>query len=449
MSTFNAIQTAFSGIRAQQAAMEVASQNVANVNTPGYHRQEAVLQAREAFGGVVGSGVDVTTVRRLQDQFLQQQSRLAEGQVGYWSTAHGYLQQVEGVLAPGTDLDLSTMFDQFFNAWQQLADHPEEPSRSDGVRSAAIDLTTTLNSTASKLDALTSELGDSLGSDVTQINTLADKLATLNAQIGAAKAVGTAPNDLLDQREAVLDELASLGGVTSLSTDEGTSIVSLGGRSLVQGSNAHHLDVRQGSSGAMVVWAEDGAQANITSGAMASLVELRDKIIPGYKDQLDAMAYALASAVNTLHRNGVTLDNTAAGDFFSGTTAAGIRVHDDILADSTNIAASRLAGAPGDGGLANEIYALYQQPLVGSQTLNQHAQSLLGQIGHAVRSAEINTDANTAVQQQLYTQEQAVSGVSIDEELTNLITSQRAYDASARVFSIADEMLKTLIERMG
>jgi flagellar hook-associated protein 1 FlgK len=136
-------------------------------------------------------------------------------------------------------------------------------------------------------------------------------------------------------------------------------------------------------------------------------------------------------------------------DFFSGTTAADIRVSDTIESDVDKITATRTAGASGDGSLATEISNLYRQPLLGSATLNQAARALIGQVGTAMQNAKTNADASNALTKQLLTQEKSASGVSLDEELTNMLLYQRSYDASAKVMQTADEMLKTLLERIA
>ncbi|MHB9024213.1 MAG: flagellar hook-associated protein FlgK [Armatimonadota bacterium] len=457
------MQTAMSGLMAQQRALEVTSQNVANLNTPGYHRQEAVLVSSPSVqiggsllsqaGASVGSGVDVLTIRRVQDQFLQRQLWQALGQTARWAMASDGLQQVEQVLAPGTDIDLSTMLNRFFTAWQGLAAHPEEMSARLTVRAEGENLAHTLNDMATKLADVGTQIDFSIEMRVTQINDLSDRLAALNAEIGQAKAEGRAPNDLMDQREEILGQLTTLAGVTNLSNDEATGITNLGGRALVQGNVAFHIQWDAASR--QIVWQSDGSAATIASGEIAGLLEVRDGVIPSYLQQLDDIAAALAGAVNSLHNNtlnpngAVTLTGAPAGDFFNGNTAGSIAVSAAILADAGEIATTGTPGAVGDGSLATQMFNLHQSALIGTQTLNQTAESLVGLVGTATRTAQTNLQASTALQNQVQVQQQAVSGVSLDEEMANLLVYQRAYDASARVLSIADQMLQTLLERLG
>ncbi|HEY3418642.1 MAG TPA: flagellar hook-associated protein FlgK [Armatimonadota bacterium] len=463
MSILNSIESALGGLMAQQKAMEVTGQNVANVNTPGYHRQEAVLVSRPTVqiggsllteaGTGIGNGVDATTVRRYQNLFLQRQLLSSEGQTGRWTAMSDSLQQVEQVIAPGQDIDLSSMLDKFFGAWQTLSDNPEEMNNRLTVRTAAVNLTTALNSMASGLSSTQDQISGTLEMRVTTINSLADRMAELNTQIGVAKSEGRAPNDLQDERDQILEQLTTMAGVSNLSNDDTNGIINIGGRALVQGGTAFHVE--WDSTGKQLAWETDGAKVNVQSGEIAGLYEVRDSIIPSYLQQLDNIASAMSSAVNNLHNNtlnpsgAVTMYGTPAGNFFTGTTAGGIAVASNILTDAGNIASTSTAGAPGDGSLAKQIFNLHQQPLVGSLTLNQSVESVIGLIGNATSTASTNLKASQALQTQVVNQLQSETGVSLDEEMTNLLIYQRAYDASARVLTIADQMLQTLIEKLG
>lgn len=459
MSTFSTINVALTGIMAHQKAIEVTSNNVANANTPGYHRQEIMLRAMPPYplagnpsspaGGQYGTGVDMYQVRRMQNTYLQQQSRMIQGEIGRWSAMTDGLTQVESILAPGTGKDLSARLDSFFSSWQQLATNPEDDASRLTVRSTGQMLTSALNMAADQLNTAATQAETTLVDSVNQLNTYADHLASLNSQIGMARAEGREPNDLLDERDTIMSEMTQLAGISTLSNaSDGSAITNLGGRALVEGTVAHHLVVDSSSGAIQLTW-EDGAPADVTEGKIGGLYELRDSVIPGYLSQLDQLAGALAGAVNALHNTGMTTTNTPAGDFFTGTTAGSIRIADDILDDVGNIASTTQADAPGDGTLATLIHNLANSPLIGTQTLNQHAQSLLSQIGQAVQGAQVNYDVNTAMQSQIATHELEASGVSLDEEMANLLIYQRAYDASARVLKAADEMTQIILERLG
>lgn len=458
MSSINTINIALTGMMSNQKALEVTGHNVANVNTEGYHRQQVIMQALPPYppagvqgaaaGGQYGTGVDIASVRRLQDTFLQQQAMQTAGQLSQWQANSSSLQQIESILAPGPGLGISDLLDQFFGSWQQLASQPENLATRQTVRSAAVSLANGLNQTVGQLDFNATQITTQIHSDVDRLNMLADQVAQLNAQIGMARAENRDPNDYLDQRGMLLAEMTQLAGVSTLSVDEASSIITVGGRALVEGSVAHHLSLQSGAGATTIRW-EDGTIANISGGEIAGLLSTRDTVIPDYRAQLDAIASALNTAVNGLHATGVTMDDLPAGTFFTGTTAGSIRVTDAILADARKIAATTQVNAAGDGSLATDIYGLYTAQLVGNQTLGQASQSIIGQIGNAVQTAKTQVEINAALKGMQDNQEKLVSGVSLDEELANMLIYQRAFAASARMLTTADQMMQTVIEMMG
>lgn len=465
MSLFTTINTALSGLLAQQQGLEVTGHNVANVQTPGYHRQELVTRTAPPYpsagsvlstGGQFGTGVEVAQIRSMRDAYLSRQQDATNGQLGRWSMGYQALSRIETMLSPGQDLDLSSSLDRFFNAWQQLATTPEAPGIRSTVQAAGIAVATTFNSAASQLDTLTQQANADLSTRVDRLNTLSEALAELNAQISIARAEGRVPNDLLDQRGVTLSEMAQLAGVTVLASDDAAATVSIGGQILVDGSYARQLQVKTGAGQPTIVWEDTPSQTvALRSGEIAGILEVRDTVIPVYRQQLDDLASALADAVNRLHNNArnpagtITANGQPAGDFFTGTDAATLAVHADILASADAIAAAHTANAPGDGSVADAIAGVARQPLVGVQTAGQVARALVGQVGTAVQAAKTQLDTTTALRDHLHEQDTALSGVSLDEELTSLMMYQRAYEASARIMSVTDRMLETLLTQLG
>lgn len=458
MSILSSMQVSLSGLLAQQQAIEITSHNIANANTPGYHRQEAVLNAlpplpqpgsmNSANTGLKGTGVEIGSIRRMMDAYAQQQIQSTQQEVNQWTTMSNGLTQIEGIIAPGQNMDLSSMLDQFFGAWQALSTHPEELSTRLTVRTAATNLTNTLNTMSGQLDNLQSLTATDLQSKVDRLNQLADNLADLNAKIGMATADGNNPNDYLDQRDQVLTEMAGVAGVSNISGEDTTGITSIGGHMLVEGARAWHVSIQQQGGSSQLVW-DDGSAVNNIGGDIAGLVQIHDTVIPDYRAQLDTIAANLASSVNALHVTGVTQDNQPAGNFFAGNTAGSIHLDDTILANAANIATTTQLYAPGDGSLATDIYTLTNSPLIGNQTLSQTAQGLLSKIGNAVQTAHTNLQVKTAIRDAARQRDQQTGGVSLDEEMTNLIVYQRAYQASAHMMATLDQMAQTIIEKLG
>ncbi|MEI6521284.1 MAG: flagellar hook-associated protein FlgK, partial [bacterium] len=432
--------------------------NITNANTDGYHRQAVKLASATLNGDVsnlgsftspLGTGVDVVTVKRMQDVFLQQQTRQSMAQSGRWDSASTTLSQLESALSPTTDTNLSTTLDNFFNAWQSFANNPEDQSGRLSVRSSAENLTNFINSTVTDLNAIVSDIDSNLKSRVNDVNNLAETIAKQNVIIVNGQAQGISVNDILDQRDQSMMELTKLTGATAHITDDGAAYIGMDGKMLVQGTLPNRVGMVSDLSGSKIVWADDNSEIKISTGEIGGLLESRNTIVPSFHTQLDNVAFTLSNTINNLHRQGINPAGDTSINFFTGTTAADIRVSDSVMNDVNSIASTRIAGASGDGSLATEISDLYRKPLIGSSTLNQASNAIITQVGTAMQNAKTNSDASNALTKQLLTQEKSTSGVSLDEELTNMLLYQRSYDASAKVLSTADEMLKTLIDRLG
>lgn len=458
MSTFFGINITLSSLLAQQRALDVIGHNIANVNTPGYHRQEAVLAPGAPYpaagagglliGGQWGSGVEVEMIRRAQDAYLDLHARTVRQDLARWERAHAALQEVEAIISQTSDSNLGALLDRFWNAWQDLSAHPEELSARVNVRQRGITLTEAMRRTVAELRETQAGIDLVLSGQVEEVNRLAEEAASLNRQIAAAQAEGKQPNDLLDRRDQVLSQLSELIGVSAFATERGDVIVNIGARPLIQGQEWYAIQAATRADGHIEVqWQEDGAAVRISSGEMAGAIEVRDVAIPGYLAQLDTMAQALIAAVNAIHQTGYGMDGSTGLDFFAGSGAADITVSAEVLADARVIAAASAPDAPGDGTLALRMAQVRDQALVGGLTLNEAFRALMTEVATATRSAADTLAAKELSLQQATARQQSLYGVSLDEEMTNMIAYQHAYEAAARLMATLDEMLETLIER--
>jgi len=188
---------------------------------------------------------------------------------------------------------------------------------------------------------------------------------------------------------------------------------------------------------------------SVEKGEIGGLLYARDTAIPKYLNELDTLAAALVAEVNALHQAGFGLDGVSGRDFFlAGTTAGDIVLDPAVVADVSAIAAG-VGDAPGDGAVAQQIADLRTAAAIGGRSLNEFAQMLLGTIGTDVSACEEGVRAQEFARAQIRQQQQSIAGVSIDEELSYLTMSQRAYEAAARVVKAADEMIGIILERLG
>jgi flagellar hook-associated protein 1 len=202
MSTFSGINTALSGLLAYQRAIDIAGQNIANVNTPGFHRQQPVLSER--VQGSLPGGVDVLGVQRADAAYVELQLNLSSSDLGRWSAAKGQLEAAQSVLSPGQAQNLGTLLDGFWSSWQGLAAQPDQLGPRTGVQQAASSLATGLRSQYTQLTALQSSINGMLGDDVGKINALANQIADLDTKVHAAEGAGNSTAELLEDRKSVV-----------------------------------------------------------------------------------------------------------------------------------------------------------------------------------------------------------------------------------------------------
>jgi flagellar hook-associated protein 1 FlgK len=443
ISTFFGLQTALSGILAQQRGLDVTTHNVANANTLGFSRQEAVMVASPAFlypsvntGGVpgqIGTGVDVTAYRRIRDAFVDVQLRAQSTRQGNYEARSDGLDQVELALAEPGDTGINSLLNRFWNAWQDVANAPENLATRQALVQAAGALTDGFRSLSSQLATIGSQTAASVTSTIDEVNSIGRQVLALNVQIANATAVGDTPNDLFDQRDLLVDRLAKLGNVSVTTSNLSAIDIVFSGATLVSGTISSQT-------------LAESDLTSLSSGKLAGLVGLRDTVLPGYSAQLDAIASALVSKTNAAHATGYDLNGIAGGAFFgaAGTTAATLAVDAAIVAAPGRIAAAKAPGEVGDATVALQIAALRDDA-----ALDTAYRQLVTTIGSDSEEAQRSLANATLLADALSSRRDSISGVSLDEEMTNLMRFQRGFQASSRALSAMDEMIDTLVNRTG
>lgn len=458
------INIALQALLAHSQAIEIIEHNVANANTVGYRRQSAVLSATVSspaymgdYGSNVGqrgTGVTVDSIKRFSLDFFDGRYRSAQAESKNWGMQKSTLVQMEATLAETGDDGLIAKMDEFWSGWQVLSSDPSNTSLRATLLDEAGELTDAFNSRAVQLNQLRVDQDALIGSRVDEINELAASIADLNGEISRVLSVGEQPNDLLDRRDLQLDRLAEIAGATSSVQANGEAVVSIGGHILITGHDALRLQpvtVSASSAPVQVTW-EDGQPLNAPSGELSGLLNVRDTIITRHQTTLNQTASALATSVNGLHRTGYGLDNSTGLDFFTltaGSEAMSLRVNTNLTAN--NLAVASRQDEPGNSDIAASMAELKTTATVppGSETLNQFYNSAVTRLGLDVQKATNNTSYFGSVAGSLSDQRESVGGVSLDEEAANLAKYQKAYEAAARVLSVYNEMLDTIINGMG
>lgn len=337
-----AMNIALSALRAQQQNLDVTGQNIANASTDGYSRQRTVLETGSPWPvpgmsmasgpGQFGTGVEVRTVERIRDQFLDQQLRQQNLLKGEWQQRCDALSQVQTAFNEISDTGIKSALGKFWDAWNELVKYPDSLPVRTTVAETANTLADTIRQIDGELQTLRSDLNQSIGLKVSQINDYLNQIADLNKQISIATVSGLSPNDLLDRRDSLLDDLSKVAQITVTTQADNSITVQVGGLTAVQGGTVTMLkavaDTGINSDSSMYARLQlgDDPQASIplsrAGGELQGLFEARDIDLQGYMDSLNELASNLAEQVNRLHMSGYGLGGETGIPFFVGSNDA-------------------------------------------------------------------------------------------------------------------------------
>ena len=485
MSLNSVLEIGKSGLNIYQMATEVTSQNIANVNTPGYSRQQVLLETAPpttANGFPLGTGVRIASITRSYDALLQQQLVNAQTTQGYDTTKSDVLQQIEPSFNEVTNDGLGAAISNFFGAWQDLTLNPSGQAERQSVLTNAQILTDNFHSISKTLNDTITSQNNAIVPLTDSINATLTNIAQLNSQIKTTQMVSGNANELKDQRDQLIQNLSQQMGIKYTENSDGTTDVYVTDNSasptkdyyLVKGSVAGSVNADTTNPNKTVVTMTDATNNGTTSNAMDptaatpfytsdtsggqlwATLKLRDVTIPNYLTQLNTLASTIATTVNTKQLAGSDLNGSApppggpptTAAFFDPTklTAATIAIN-PALTSTSQIAAAANGATTGDNTNALAIADLQNQLTMSGNTttFNSYYDSLVSSVGLDVQSSKNTVAQDNAFTQQLTTLQQSNSGVSLDEELTNLVKYQRSYQASAKLITTATDMMDTVI----
>jgi len=574
-SPFFGLDIGVSALRTAQQLLDTAAHNVANANTPGYSRQRvSIVESppytypsvnRSGLPGQIGSGVTVAAITRVRDTFLDLQVQSQTALQSEWDTRQQELAKVEAVFPEPSDSGLGSTISKFWNAWQDVASDPTSTAARTALTEQAASLAMEINRDSTQLNMISSGIDSQVSQQIQTVNDLAKQIAALNGQIQRVTITGDHANDLLDQREQLLEKLSAIVPAYVMTQPDGSISVLVGGTDLVSNVYARTMVAQTdpATGHTSPVW-PDGSAVALPSGQMKALIAVRDTDVAGYLGQLDSLAKGIADATNTLHERGIDANGNAGLPIFTyraGNEAGTLAVNPAVAADPRLVAAAASPGTPGDSSVAGLIADLrnarsYSAGVAGtdvvggmylttnatarlmvvsastaapqtytfsgagssltltgadgstqtitvadiaaggtqilnfdqlgikltvsagaagkvgadmvtdlttpghntlvaaslfvpSQTTTEFFAGLVGKIGTASAQSQEMSKNQQMVVDQLTTRVQEVSGVSLDEEATDMIRFQHAYQAAARVITTMDEILNTLINNVG
>ena len=366
---FTVLNTALSSLQSHQKALDTAGHNVSNANTEGYSRQRAEKAATRPYtrtarnqpadAGQIGTGVEVESINRQRDQFIDGQIREQNQASGLWEKRSEGLERIELIFNEPSENNLDQALNDFRNSLQELSNNPENDAVREEVRQRGETLADTFNTLHRQLTDYQSSLNDDVGSIVDEINSSFDRIADLNREIVHAESSGQDANDLRDQRDLLLDELNEQVDISASEDPEGNVNVNLGGVNVVSGTTVNELEVEEDDAGLEdeIRHSHVDREASIGSGELAGIMDVRDEEVPSYIDELNQMADTLTEEFNDRHETGFTAELERGGDFFTVDTgpddeAQAISLTDNIQDSVENIAAGNYSDNPGVARLA-------------------------------------------------------------------------------------------------
>lgn len=507
MSTFQGIEMAKRAIFAQQSGLYTTGHNISNVNTPGYSRQRVNFQTTTPFPvpsrvqpqipGQLGTGVEIGTVERIRDQFLDFQFRSENSRLGYWSEKSDALSRMEDLLNEPSETGLSKTMDDFWSSLEELSVNPENRGARSVVAQRGLAVAETFNHLSKSLQSIQRDLKQQIDVSVKDVNSLLRQINNINKQIRKIEPHGLLANDLYDDRDRLIDELSSMMNIKvhyTKSSDSSPDIADgLASIEVIQAdgnaydppvylieANDPNLSLDEAVNELSVLPGDD-SQGLITSisigdydlddlelmdsiGALAGLIESHGFIENGeeigdYPDMLtnlDNMAKEFAAAFNAVHESGVDTEGNEGGIFFltndnEPMTAENITINKDILDDPYLIAASVPGEGSRNGNNALKLAEVLDTDLanLNDTSVRKYFGALIGDLGVNAQEANRMRDNTDILQSQVNHERMAVSAVSLDEEISNLIKFQHAYNAAARNMTAIDETIDRIINNMG
>ncbi len=468
LGLFGTLDLGSRSMQTQQQGVEVAGHNLANVNNPAYSRQRLVIGTAPSIStptGMQGTGVTAISIEQIRNTILDSQIQDETSVQGSLQAQQDALQYANADLgqqidrsasadpataAQGGQVGLAGDLTALFNQFQSLSSDPSSLTERKAVLSQASSLATEFNQVDQRLGSLQGQLNQTLGSDTDKANTLLQQIASLNTQItNAEDKSGGEANDLRDTRQDTLEQLAQLVKVDAVNGADGSLNISIAGTSFVNGGQAvDSLQVYDAGGGQMMVQAAtSGTPLALTGGSLHGTIDARDGAIADLRTGINTLATQLITEVNAAHQGGYSLTGSTGADFFTGTNAGDIQVNSALNDNPALLQAAAVSDASGDGAVAQTLGQLADKKLssLGGTTLSQNYAQTVAGFGQSQAAVDQQLSDQGTVTAMLQNQRESVSGVSMDEEMTNLVKFQKAYAASAKLISTIDGMLNDVI----
>lgn len=480
--SFGGLYTSISGLQASRRSLDTVSHNISNANNRNYVRQSAIHANNpytKSLDGKLemGTGVSVIQIRQIRDEFLDLKLRREISSFGYHYAKSQILEDVEGVFNEITNSGLQKIMDDFWNNWNELYKEPESLTIRGLVHESSVAFTDTVNHLSSQLNNIQQNLNKEILNRVEESNYLLKGIGDLNNRIKLVEGLDSREkaNDFRDERNALIDRLSSILPVTTYENPYGETVVHLFGRDLVNSSFISTIDIKVDSQNGLghIYFKNTDEKIDLRGlGELGGYIDVRDKSMVEYMDRLDTLVGEMAREINQLH-GGYDEDGNFIGgkdllgdnglNFFEGTmvngemiiTASNIKVN-PLLSNLNKIAVSG-TGNKGDGDIAKEIYEIRNRNIFApygsgeekSMNIDDYYRDLVLTLGLEREESRLIATNQDFLIRSIDEKRRGISGVSLDEEMVDMIKFQHSYVANSRVINAIDEMIETVVTRVG
>ncbi|AJF07572.1 flagellar hook-associated protein FlgK [Geoalkalibacter subterraneus] len=457
MSALNAGKTS---LRTSQKAVEIAGNNIANVNTPGYSRQKAVFQpvpSLELRGFFIGQGVNINNIAREHDVFLTRQIHDKSGQLGEESSRAAPMAELERIFSVAEN-NLSTEIDRFFDSWKQLSANPAGQTERQIVLQRGDLLARSFDDAVTSLRSAQRNINASIESKITAINPVLQEIADLNLRISTVEISGQSANSDRDRRDMLIEQVSRELGATYYEENGKVSLQLPGGQPLVQDTSAMSLEPQLDADLNLQLVLRTGPnsttelKSHMVGGEFRGLMSVRDEVIPERMAELDHLAFTLAKEVNEIHTDGFDLDGAGGLDFFQ------ISVGPDpengyakamavAITDTAKVAAGKGNTGIGDNRNALNLAALADDLTVmdGNDSFTGYFSKITSKVGIEAARAQTSAQGLEDAMVQIRNMRDATVGVSLEEEMVDLMQYQKGFEASAKFLAVVDELMESLL----
>ncbi|MCY4644805.1 MAG: flagellar hook-associated protein FlgK [Bacteriovoracales bacterium] len=479
----NILNIGQSGLFSSQKKLTTTAHNMANVNTEGFSRQRASQQATDPYNYgkiILGSGTKVARVERLHDKYLEKNLGNSITDHQFYKERDFQLEQIEEIFNEIKSPGFNNLLSKFFNSFRELSMRPDDKAIRSVVRENAKQLINNLKNVKIALNRLQFNMDERILNAVYDINLLTHQIGKLNVKIANFESEGGETGDLRDQRDSKIRELSKFLNIRVYEDNhERYSINADGIGSLVAGGHVQELVAQKSSDsdahipGGVEIYLQKNTTLSLSNklskGSLRAIFDSRNNELKFMQNHVDELTYGLARSVNSIHRMGFAnkefsnVDNEIQRGIASSEKVTGIDffnlppqqyrasetidLSDEVKEDLKNIVSAWEPNSPGDNRIAIAIANLQNEKMFDENTSNIQDFYLkaIGRIGVKAKAARVNNEHSFGILSQNKALKERVSGVSLDEETANMIRFQHAFDASARVMSVADEMFKTVL----